>query len=258
MVPLHLAAQLDLWLALPFVLALVGYGLAALTGRRRGSWPRYRVLLWTAGTVVCLVATVGPLAARGDTSFVAHMVSHLLLGMLGPLLLVLAAPVSLALRTLPVTWARRLVALLASRPVRLATDPVTAAVLDLAGVWLLYTTPLLALSQHSAAVHVLVHAHLLLWGYLFTASVVGRDPVRHRRGYPYRSAVLVGFLAVHGILAKVVYSQPPVGVEPGQAARGAMVMYYGGDAVHLALLVVLGSRWFSSTRPRPALDRQPA
>jgi putative membrane protein len=234
---------------------LAAYWLLAVAGRGRGPWPWSRLVLWTSGILVCLLATTGPLAELAHTSFPAHMVAHLLLGMLGPLLLVLAAPVTLVLRALPTRDARRLVRVLSSAPLRLVADPVTAAVLDLGGLWVLYTTRLFGLSQHHPGVHLLVHAHVLLWGYLFTAAVVGRDPVRHRRGQLYRATVLVGFLAGHGVLAKFLYAYPPAGVAPEAAELGAMLMYYGGDLVDVAILVLCGRRWYVMSRPRSAQQR---
>jgi hypothetical protein len=73
-----------------------------------------------------------------------HMAQHLLIGMFAPLGLVLAAPVTLALRTLPVKAARRLATLLRSRPARWVGHPVTALALNSGGMFLLYLTPLYA------------------------------------------------------------------------------------------------------------------
>ena len=73
-------------------------------------------MLWLLGHVAAPAAASGPLAEAADTGFVAHMVTHLLLGMLAPLLLVLAAPVTLLLRTLPLAAARRVSRVLTSRP----------------------------------------------------------------------------------------------------------------------------------------------
>jgi putative membrane protein len=95
-------------------------------------------------------------------------------------------------------------------------------------------------------VHLLVHLHLVLAGYLLPAVLVGRDPLPHRRPYAYRAAVLVAALAAHGILAKYLYTRPPLGVGAGAAEQGAMVMYYGGDAVELVVAVLLCRRWFGS------------
>jgi len=103
-----------------------------------------------------------------------------------------------------------------------------------------------------------VHAHLFIAGYLFTAAVISVDPMPHRRSFRHRSAVLVLALAAHDILAKYLYAHPPDGVPVPAAETGAMVMYYGGDAVDVAILVVLGAHWYRATRPRWRRSIQPA
>lgn len=246
----HATHGADVLLALPFVAALALYWLAVASSRARRPWPWWRTALGTTGIVGCLAAVVGPLAEAGDRSFTAHMVGHVLLGMAAPLLLVLSAPVTLALRALPVRPARLLVRVLASRAVGWLTHPSTTVALDLGGLWLLYTTSLYTRMHDSELVHALVHAHVLVWGYLFTAAVVGVDPDPRRLGVGPRAAVLTGFLAGHAVLAKLVYAHPPVGVATGDAERGAMVMYYGGDVVDVAVLVLLGCRWYVTGRPR--------
>ena len=196
--------------------AAVVYPVAAA---RRGPWPWHRTACWIAGLAAILAA--GPLL---DGGFTAHAAGHLLLGMVAPLLLVLSAPVTLALRALPVRRARVLSAVL--RRTRLLTWPPVAAVLDVGGLWLVYTTDL-----HTEP---LVQVHVLAAGYLFTASIVGVDPMRHRASWPLRAATLVLASAAHGILAKQLYPEHPA---------GAMLMYYGGDAVEIALVVLLCREW---------------
>jgi putative membrane protein len=242
------------WPALPFLAGLLLYGVAVLVCVRRGrSWPYHRSLLWVAGLMSCLAAVVGPLATWADASFQAHMIAHLLLGMLGPLLLVRAAPVTLALRALDVRSAQLLARVLGSRSVRWLSHPVVAGVGDLGGLWLLYTTHLYAFSQSHPVVHVLVHVHMLLFGYLFTAALVGIDPDRHRRGPLFRAVVLMLFMAGHSILGKVVYAWPTPGVTVHDAETGAMIMYYGGDVVDLVIAVILFHRWYVlSGRSLPA------
>jgi len=259
-VPQHAADEtgsaLDLLLAAPLLVALLLYWLAVVVGRR--PWPRSRTVLWSAGVLACLVATVGPLAERSGTSFPAHAVAHVLLGMLGPLLLVLAAPVTLALRTLPTPTARGLVRLLLSAPVRFLVHPVVTGVLNVGGLWLLYTSGLYARAHGEPWLHGLVHVHVLLSGYLFTAAVIGVDPNRHRRSLGYRATVLVLFMAAHSVLAKYLYAHPPAGVPAAQAELGSMIMYYAADLVDLVVVVVLCHRWYAASRPRTALVEQPA
>ena len=231
--------------------ALIGIGIylgLVLKGRHR--WMRRRCVLWVAGSLVGTAAISGPMAKAADTSYVAHMAAHVLLGMLAPLLLVLAAPVTLLLRSLPVSAARQLSRVLASGPVRVLTEPVVAAVLSVGGLWVLYTTGLYSAMHHHRGLHVLVHAHLFIGGYLFTAALISVDPMPHRRSYVHRALVLVLALAAHDILAKYLYAHPPNEVPASAAETGAMIMYYGGDAVDVAILVVLGARWYRVTRPR--------
>jgi putative membrane protein len=233
------------------LLAAIGIAIylgLVVTGRQPGM--HRRCGLWVAGSLAGAVAVSGSLADAADTSYVAHMGAHVLLGMLAPLLLVLAAPVTLLLRTLPVSTARQLSHLLASRPIRVLTEPVVAAVLSVGGLWVLYTTGLYSAMHHHRGLHLLVHVHLFIAGYLFTAAVISVDPMPHRRGYLHRAAVLVLALAAHDILAKYLYAHPPDGVLAPAAETGAMIMYYGGDVIDVAIMVVLGARWYRVTRPR--------
>ena len=91
-----------LWL-LAALAALGWYLRAVLRLRRQGQgWPLGRSLAWLAGCVALTVATSGGVAVYARVSFSAHMVQHLGLMLAVPLLLVLGAPLTLALRTLPV------------------------------------------------------------------------------------------------------------------------------------------------------------
>lgn len=231
-------------------LAAAAWAAGLWAARHRSPWPARRTVLWCAGLACAGAGLTGPVAAAAHGSFAAHMVGHLLLGMLAPLLLVLAAPVTLALRALPVTGARALSGLLRTPVARTVTHPVVAGVLDAGGLWLLYTTGLYSSTHASVGVHAAVHAHVLLAGYVFTAAVVGVDPDPHRGPFALRATVLVGFLAAHSVLAKRLWAHPPAGVEAADARLGAQLMYYGGDAVHVLLLVVFFAQWYAAARPR--------
>jgi putative membrane protein len=229
--------------------ALTGYLGLALAGRDHG-WPVGRIVFWVTGTVAAMTGVVGPLARAADDSFPAHIGTHLLLGMLAPVLLTLAAPVTLAFRALPARLGRRLSHLLKTPFVRFVTEPVVAGTLNVGGLWLLYTTPLYDLAHRYPVVHVAVHVHMFVAGYLFAVAIIGVDPAPHRRSFRHRTLVLVAAWAAHDILAKLIYAHPPRGVPSGQAELGAMIMYYGGDAVELVVLIILGSGWYRGSRPR--------
>ncbi|WP_404799163.1 cytochrome c oxidase assembly protein [Bacillus aerolatus] len=249
--------SLQLILAVLFVLALViyaGAGLLSSTRSHLKKWPKYRYVLWILGVISAAAAIVGPLAARAHSDFTAHMLGHLLLGMLAPLLLVLAAPMTLLLRTLSVTKARRLSRIMKSWPVRTVSHPITASFLNIGGLWILYTTSLYADMQENILLHLVVHIHVFLAGYVFTASMIYIDPTPHRLSFIYRAIALVLALAGHAILSKYIYAYPPTGVPTAQAEMGGMLMYYGGDAIDLTLISILCFQWFRATRPRTPLS----
>ncbi|MBN0039682.1 cytochrome c oxidase assembly protein [Cellulosimicrobium cellulans] len=226
------------------------YAVGLRAARARSPWPARRTLCWYAGLACAGAATLGPLAEASRASFTAHMAGHVLLGMLAPLLLVLAAPVSLLLRALPAARARRVSAALRSPVAHVVGHPVVAALLDGGGLWLLYTTGLFHVAHGSAPVDVVVHAHVLLAGWLLTASLVGPDPHPSRASFRVRATVLVAFVAAHSVLAKWLYAHPPAGVSPADARAGAQLMYYAGDAVDVALMVLMVAGWYTASRPR--------
>ncbi|GAA1823699.1 cytochrome c oxidase assembly protein [Agromyces salentinus] len=245
---------LELIVVIAAAAAIAAYAGAVVVSRRRGRpWPLSRMVLWSAGVVAATVAVVGPLASATHESFVAHMWSHLLGGMLAPLLLVLAAPVTLALRTLDVTPARRLSRLLRSLPARFVAHPVTALALSAGGLWLLYVTPLFEAMRADPLLHLIVHAHLLAAGAIFTAAIVGLDPRPHPYGPVLLAVVLAASLASHGILAKFLAAHPPGSVTPAEAQAGAQLMFTAGAWIEAAIIVIFCARWYRAAAP----DRSP-
>jgi len=224
----------------PLTAAAVSYLGAA---GARSPWPPARTVAWLAGLGCVAASLTGPLAhAHADLH--AHMAAHLLLGMLGPLLLVLARPGTLLLRALPTPAARQVSGVLRSAPVRLVTDPFVATGLNVAGLWLLYRTGLLTEVLHSPGLHLAVSVHVLLTGWLATAAVLALDPLAHRRGVGARAVALAAGMAGHDVLAKTLYADPPAGVVGAEA--GARLMYDGGTVVHLLVAAVLWRQWYRS------------
>lgn len=258
------ATALSGWVVVESVVAVVllgtgiGYLLALRSGRHCRPWPAHRAVLLVLGLACAGAGLVGPIARAGHASFTAHMLAHLLVGMIAPLLLVRAAPVTALLRGLPQQRARLLARALRSPYVRFIGHPVTAAVLNAGGLWVLYSTGLFPLMHASLTVHVLVHVHVFASGYLLTASIVGIDPDPHRAPFRLRAAVLIAFIAAHSILAKHLYAHPPAGVEAADARMGAQLMYYGGDAVDVVLIVLLFLGLHRARRARDTAPRLPS
>ncbi|KOV93621.1 cytochrome c oxidase assembly protein [Streptomyces sp. NRRL B-3648] len=244
--------------ALALLVCAGGYLLLVRLARRRDrSWSRWRTVGFGAGLALLAVALLPPLAPFAHRDFRGHMTQHLLLGMYAPLALVLGAPVTLLLRALPAPRARRVTALLHSGPSRLLSHPVPALLLSTGSLPVLYFTPLYDTVLAHPAGHWLLHAHFLLSGCLFAHSVAGPDPAPARPGVRARLLVLGCAIAVHAVVAQLMYGGFWVHVHaPVPEVRGgAEIMYYGGDIAELLLAAALVATW----RPeRPALRRPAA
>ncbi|MEU6646948.1 cytochrome c oxidase assembly protein [Saccharomonospora sp. NPDC046836] len=156
--------------------------------RRRGdAWPIGRTVAWLSGCLVLLLATSSGIGRYAPAMFSLHMVNHMLLSMVAPVLFVLGGPVTLALRALPVAgkdappgpreW---LLAFVHSPVARVLTHPVVALFLFVGSFYGLYFSGLFdaALNYHWA--HLAMNAHFLLVGYIFYWPVIGVDPAPRR------------------------------------------------------------------------------
>lgn len=233
-------------------LILLYWTAAAVSNRRHSIWPAHRYVCWIAGLTCIGLSLAGPLARLAPANFLVHMLGHLLLGMLGPLLIAFSAPMTLLLRSINVLFARRISRLLKSKLVHCISHPLVAALLNIGGLWILYTTGLFTAMHHSLILHIAVHFHVFAAGYLITVSLIYVDVVPYRRSFRLRAFILIIAMAGHGMLSKYLYAHPPDGVPFEQAKLGGMLMYYGGDAVDLVLVLWLCMQWYRSSRPRPA------
>lgn len=249
-------ALLD-WLPLIVIFLLTLAYLAAAYGQRSNaaSWSVWRSGFFILGSLLLAVAVSPPLMTWAHHDLVGHMTLHLLIGMLAPLAWVLAAPITLLLRTLPQAGGRRVAAFLQSRLVRVVSHPVSALVLNIGGMYVLYLTPLYSASLNNSLLHYGVHIHFLVAGYLFCWSILAEpDASPHRLSLRFRLGILFASIATHSLLGKIMYGYGwPRGtfhsLDEVQAA--AQVMYYGGDFAEVLLAIVLLTFWL-----RAPVDRR--
>ncbi|OMC53686.1 copper resistance protein CopD [Mycobacterium sp. IS-836] len=187
-------------------IVLAGLYVAAVVRlRRRGDrWPPGRMVAWLLGCVVLLFVTSSGVGRYMPAMFSMHMVAHMGLSMLVPILLVLGAPVSLALRALPAAgrgdppgmreW---ILAALHSRLSRLLTNPVVATALFVAGFYGLYFSNLFDTTVSSHAGHMAMNLHFLISGYLFYWVVIGVDPTPRPIPPIAKVAVVFASLPLH-------------------------------------------------------------
>jgi putative membrane protein len=181
------------------------------------------------------------------------MAQHLLIGMFAPIAMMMASPVTLLLRTVSTGSGRAIASFFRSRPAHMLCHPVTALILNIGGMYLLYLTPLYAQSLEVPLLHGLVNIHFFAAGYLFAWSIAGPDPAPGRPGLATRVASLVAAIGLHAFLAKTMYAHLlPHGdhIEIQEIREAAILMYYGGDAAELLLSVALFANWYLQRRRR--------
>ncbi|WP_406496991.1 cytochrome c oxidase assembly protein [Streptomyces sp. NBC_00846] len=237
------------------ILFAAAYLLLADRARHRNpvqGWGCRRTASFLTGCSLLAVALLPPLAPFAHGDFRGHMAQHMLIGMYAPLALVLGAPVTLLLRTLPTARARALTGVLHSRPARALAHPVTALVLSTGTLAVLYFTPLYNATMNQPVLHWLMHAHFLLSGCLFVWVIAGPDPAPARPGVPTRLVVLGIAVAAHATISQLIYGGFLIDIHApiGQVQGGAEIMYYGGDIAELLLAAALVATW------RPARNRQ--
>ncbi|QJA00887.1 bifunctional copper resistance protein CopD/cytochrome c oxidase assembly protein [Leifsonia sp. PS1209] len=172
--------------------------------RKRGdAWPIHRTVFWILGIVLLFYITSGGVNVYEKYLFSTHMLAHMVLTMMVPLLLVPGAPVTLALRSIKKrtdgSRGGREWILLAvhSRFANVISNPVVAAVLFAGSLWAFYYTPLFRWATTDHIGHEWMIIHFLITGYLFVQSLIGIDPVKYRLPYAFRLLLLLGTMAFH-------------------------------------------------------------
>src|SRR5689334_9390098 len=83
--------------ALIAIMVFLLYIIAVYLSARKRLWKKLdllRVVIFILGVICSAIAVVCALAERAHDDFTIHMIGHLLLGMLGPLLMALGAPMT--------------------------------------------------------------------------------------------------------------------------------------------------------------------
>lgn len=239
----------DLLIILLISLFIGGYLVAAMKYKKM-AWPKSRSILWVSGLLCILVSVIGPIANLSHHLFVFHMIMHLLIGMLAPFLIALSRPITLLLTTIKTQHARRITRLLRSAPVRILTHPISTLLLNIGGLWVLYTPTVFNLIHESIFLLNFVHIHLFFAGYLFSISIIAIEPISHKYSYFFRSSILILALAGHAILSKLLFSNPIDNFGLNDAQLGAVLMYYGGDFVDLLMITALCYFWYNSSNSK--------
>ncbi len=244
--------------------ALYLYGVWLLH-RRGDRWPWGRTAAFVVGGMGSFwFATSSGVATYDTTLLSVHMVQHMILSMAVPLFAALGAPVTLALRTLPRTPRRWLLALLHSRVAAVLTFAPLTLALYIVSPWALYFSGWYDATLHSALLHDLMHVHLVVVGALFFTPILGVDPVPGRVSHPFRMLMLLLTLPFHAFLGVTIMGQsaligggwypslrPSMPWLPDAAADQHLaggILWSSGDLIGLVLFGVLFVQWVRASR----------
>jgi putative membrane protein len=229
---------------------------------RGDRWSPWRTASWLAGGLGTVAfATMSGLGAYDETLFSVHMVQHMILSMVSPIFLALGAPVTLALRTLPLRERRVLLSVVHSRVARVLTFPLVGWVLFVGSPFALYFSAWYPATLRHAWMHEMLHVHLVLVGCLFFWPLLGLDPIPGRVSHPFRALMLFAALPFHAILGLSIMGghdliagdfyrglalswSDPV----SDQKIGGGLLWASGDIVGLLMLVTVFVQWVGASQ----------
>lgn len=234
--------------------------------------PRRRTLTFLAGLAAIAVALLSGIGRYDTTLFSVHMVQHVLLVLVAAPLIVLSAPVTLALRASTPRFRRGvLLPILHSRVVRAISHPVVAWLIFAAVMWAAHFSPLFDAALEDPLIHDLEHGLFLFAGLLFWWPALGVDPAPWRMAPPVRAmyvflqmpqntflAVAISFATVplYRHYATLGEAWLPSALADQQVA-GA-IMWLAGDAIFLLAVIGLVAVWMRADERGQAREDQRA
>nr|WP_234920819.1 cytochrome c oxidase assembly protein [Mycobacteroides chelonae] len=255
-----------------FGTAAIVFAVTYLVGVRRlkargDAWPVGRTIAWLSGCAFLLIATSSGVGRYMPAMFSMHMVAHMMLSMLVPVLLVLGGPITLLLRVLPAAgkgdppglreWVQLL---LHSSFSRFLTHPLVATSLFIGGFYGLYLSGLYDAAVDVHAAHLAMNLHFLLSGYLFYWVVIGIDPSPRRLPPVAKLGIVLVSLPLHAffgvilmgtksILGEKFYSNLALPWRIDLAAdqhMGGAITWATGELPLLVVMIALVIQWSRS------------
>lgn len=204
------------------IVGLILYLSAVLKLKRNGTkWPLGRTISFLIAALLLIWTSSGGISKYAMISFSAHMIQHMTLSMIAPIFLVLSAPITLLLRSLPTKTevgsknAREwILGLLNSGYAKVITNPIMVLVIFTFGLYGLYFTPLFGDLMRSHSGHVFMEIHFLFSGFLFAFMTVGIDPAPRQIPYWGKLMMVLVALGLHTFFAlAIMQTTVPIGID---------------------------------------------
>lgn len=253
------------------VVALTLYLAGVAKLRRRGDhWPLLRTLSWLAAMAWLTVATMGFLGVYDTVLFWVHMVQHMILTMFAGVNIAQAAPVTLALRTLPARPRRWLLAVLHSWVAKVVLFPPLNTLAMVGYPFALYMSNLYGITLRNDWAHDLLHTWMIWIGVAFFVPILGVDPLPNKLPHPLRLLLVFLQMPGHAFIGVTIMGATRLiaedwylsfdrqwGISPmdDQYWAGA-ILWATGDLTMISVMSALALSWFrDSQREARRLDR---
>lgn len=236
------------WLLAPLAALIVAHRRLRASGSRAVG--AGTLVAGLTGVAAIAVAALPSVAAAVERSFAGHMTQHLLLGSIGPLLLVVGRTSELLPWILPLSGRRTLRR--HAGPLLRQPRGVRGATIAMVVVWFAWHVP--ALYDGAVvvpALHLAEHLSYLVFGCWFWAAVA---PHRRRTGAPvlalFALTVSIGLLGAFLSLSSVAFYDHLSGATAQARLEdqhlGGLLMWTPGGLVYLVAMVVQLVRWLGA------------
>jgi putative copper resistance protein D len=255
------------WEFSPFALVVLAVAIACAVWYLRAEWAlaarghRWsgkRTISFMAGLAAVVIALQSPVATFTMEYFQAHVIQHLLLMVIGPPLLAMGAPMTLALQTSRRGTKVRLLGLLNSRPFQVLTHPLPVWFLYYFSMFAFFLTFALNFAMHHMWVMDLINLGFLFASTLFWWPIVGLDPVPHwKMNHGVRMANLLIGVPLESFLALALLSNThPVATmyTVSSTHSGAAILWIGAELFTFLALIPVFIQWVRFEERKTARD----
>lgn len=266
-----------LWVTLCLAaIGLYGWGMVRVH-RQGGRWPLVRLISWAAGWLLTLYLAVSGLWMYSTAVFSWHMLVHMTVNMMVPLLCVLGGPLGLLTAATSRSTdgllgpAGLVEGLAGNRFVRFVLSPPVLWVNYIASLFVVYFTPLFAWLMKYHWAHQLMLLHFMMAGFLFFHLLVSPDnsagklPPLIRFAMlisvmPFHAIFAVGIMMAHSVIGEQFYTTLAVdwvGDLLADQNVAGQITWFTGEIPAFIAVAVLAAQWFrSDSRDAARADRR--
>lgn len=244
-----------------------------------GNWdkPSHPINAWQkvsffAGLLTIFLALQSPIDPLAEHYFFVHQIQHLILRMVGPLLVLLGAPLTPMLRGLPL-WLRQggvravVRRAWARQAYHYLTNPVAAVAMFMFALYFWQVPGLHDLAVRNDYVHELMHGTMLFSGFLFWWLVIDPKPHRSRLHYGLRVLYLglivlpntvlgAGITFARGLLYQAYTEFPqPIPLDPIiDQQLGGLFLWVVGDMMSIIAAGIVMIMWYQREQEKERLE----